>query len=728
MGAHLYYRAKNQEDIDKIGDWLFDESKKNRFLIDIGEAVSFYTTVDIEWAKKERPDLVSMMEREFGTGSIKTSGGVGSEAEEAGLDEEDILEKQTEVFEDLNEKFEMKYYAGSCAFTLEEDYFSIEQMKRITKNGTLLSGRNHKNYHALFTALSVNANTLTESELYSGMSFKEKSENVHLIRLGISDRAYKVTNAISDETKIVNLFHYADPIIIREFADLSQEQESNLRERGDGNIYSGDRLIGQTIFGVKDIFQPIEDYIKEIKESAFYKFFVSEVSNKVGTQLSTDPIYHAFAYKFKTLDDINSELSKADKISTLEDKLLAIKPFVGESQYSVLTHNYKSKSYEFVDVVNELYSTITTMAKTYEQDGKGKDAIAYLHYFHGNSDWYILEKDIINEQVQAFGFVVLNSDYDMAELGYISIPELTALNVELDLYWDKTTLGEIKSKHSREYEASFVNESNMAVDSDEPMEYRYGMRIRPFMVGAYPKNDSFIGVYDGEKIEGRKYHNILKYSSPLTEAEVKSFELDDLAKIAMGGLGWENIVKTTNYLAKKDFGDKFMTDNFYNQIQMNEDDFYRLMVKNGYDDPMDFYDEVAKNYTKESPQEIVHTANTDKPKEVQLKLTPYIRKTEKGEELYQIKSIADIKIDGKTIPSGTHGGWISSLDRVGENSWFSKDVQVWDGVVIEPNTYLDAQIHIKSNEDIVVAKAMTNNKGSREANNADNGLFAKQGL
>ncbi len=83
------------------------------------------------------------------------------------------------------------------------------------------------------------------------------------------------------------------------------------------------------------------------------------------------------------------------------------------------------------------------MPKTYEQDGKGDDAVVYLHYFRGDMDWYITEKDMEAEQHQAFGLADLGMGFP--ELGYINISELIDNNVELDLYWEPKTLREVKA-------------------------------------------------------------------------------------------------------------------------------------------------------------------------------------------------------------------------------------------------------------------------------------------
>jgi hypothetical protein len=80
------------------------------------------------------------------------------------------------------------------------------------------------------------------------------------------------------------------------------------------------------------------------------------------------------------------------------------------------------------------------MPKTYEQDGKGENSIVYLHYFLGDFDWFIIERDVEPEQLQAFGFACLYFD----ELGFISITEIIQNGGELDLNWKPKTLAEVR--------------------------------------------------------------------------------------------------------------------------------------------------------------------------------------------------------------------------------------------------------------------------------------------
>ena len=122
-----------------------------------------------------------------------------------------------------------------------------------------------------------------------------------------------------------------------------------------------------------------------------------------------------------------------------------IENFICRSQLLILQSNTKGEEGEFFNSkIKELKNLFETMPKTYEQDGKGKDAIAYLHYFKNGCDWYITERDMEQEQLQAFGLACLNGDYP--EIGYISIVELLSIGAELDLYWMPKTIREIEKE------------------------------------------------------------------------------------------------------------------------------------------------------------------------------------------------------------------------------------------------------------------------------------------
>ena len=122
-----------------------------------------------------------------------------------------------------------------------------------------------------------------------------------------------------------------------------------------------------------------------------------------------------------------------------------IRPFLSHSQFSVMVSACSGEEGDFFrQKFIDLEKLIASTPVTYEQDGKGDDAIVYLHYFFGGCDWYITEKDVDGGVQQAFGYAVLFGDTQNAELGYICITEITQFGAELDLYFTPCPLAEIK--------------------------------------------------------------------------------------------------------------------------------------------------------------------------------------------------------------------------------------------------------------------------------------------
>jgi len=125
--------------------------------------------------------------------------------------------------------------------------------------------------------------------------------------------------------------------------------------------------------------------------------------------------------------------------------------FVPRAQLEVLHEHLMSNGEErehFKALARKLVEILATMPQTYDQEGLGMNAVAHLHYFKGGADWYITERDSDPEdahpddrgQIQAFGMADLGYG---GELGYISIKELLANNVELDFYWTPKPLNQL---------------------------------------------------------------------------------------------------------------------------------------------------------------------------------------------------------------------------------------------------------------------------------------------
>lgn len=120
-----------------------------------------------------------------------------------------------------------------------------------------------------------------------------------------------------------------------------------------------------------------------------------------------------------------------------------LKHFINTSQLNTL-HHLAATSEEaeyFVQKLQELEHLFESMPRVYEQEEKGDNAVIYLHYFRGNQDAWITERDTTDEQLQAFGLIDLGMG---PEIGYIPIKTLIENNFELDLYWQPITLKELK--------------------------------------------------------------------------------------------------------------------------------------------------------------------------------------------------------------------------------------------------------------------------------------------
>lgn len=122
--------------------------------------------------------------------------------------------------------------------------------------------------------------------------------------------------------------------------------------------------------------------------------------------------------------------------------LTKLKNFINLNQLSVMI-----SVKELVLKMETIFNTVENMPKVYEQEELEADERKfYLHYFNGNSDFYIAEKDVSEKQIQAYGFVCLNGDKQNAEFGYINIEELITYGVEIDLHFQPCLQKEILQK------------------------------------------------------------------------------------------------------------------------------------------------------------------------------------------------------------------------------------------------------------------------------------------
>lgn len=96
----------------------------------------------------------------------------------------------------------------------------------------------------------------------------------------------------------------------------------------------------------------------------------------------------------------------------------------------------------FAETAKRVWWTFRTMPETYQTKDQ-EDPIAYLHFFTGSWDWWITEKDVEPEQIQAFGFVKSELCPD-GEWGYVNLEEITKEGAELDLYFSPAPVSKFR--------------------------------------------------------------------------------------------------------------------------------------------------------------------------------------------------------------------------------------------------------------------------------------------
>lgn len=130
--------------------------------------------------------------------------------------------------------------------------------------------------------------------------------------------------------------------------------------------------------------------------------------------------------------------------------LTSLRPFLPPVQFETLRQLISSRMEEhefFRRKVAELAKRVDQIPAIYAQDGKGDEAVVYLHYFRGSANYWVTEIDRNYEprRIEAFGLANLYGGAEDAELGYFDIVELAQHGFELDLYFEPRTLAQLRA-------------------------------------------------------------------------------------------------------------------------------------------------------------------------------------------------------------------------------------------------------------------------------------------
>ncbi|MBR1620278.1 hypothetical protein IJ674_10365 [bacterium] len=156
MGADLFFKIADKSKADEFNA-VMGETDIGTRLTKINRMIWVNDKYDIAWAKKNNNKyLIKEFTQYLGHGVYRVSGICEEEIINAGCKTmEDFFELVTQFFELAQTKYEMYFASSSCAFNLDEYYFTIPQIKRITKNGERLkhSTSNPEKYNELMKLL-----------------------------------------------------------------------------------------------------------------------------------------------------------------------------------------------------------------------------------------------------------------------------------------------------------------------------------------------------------------------------------------------------------------------------------------------------------------------------------------------------------------------------------------------------------------------------------------------
>lgn len=145
MGAYLRCKLVDKNQALAADDFI-QTIKQNQVLMKLGKGVYIMCIKDInevmqddDKSEQHKKNIIAMLERDIGTINYKVSGFESGDI--GGMPMHQFYKHLASVFIQLNKKFNMKYLHTSCALDMTSRFFSFKDMKAMTQNGRLLSGR-----------------------------------------------------------------------------------------------------------------------------------------------------------------------------------------------------------------------------------------------------------------------------------------------------------------------------------------------------------------------------------------------------------------------------------------------------------------------------------------------------------------------------------------------------------------------------------------------------------
>lgn len=125
---------------------------------------------------------------------------------------------------------------------------------------------------------------------------------------------------------------------------------------------------------------------------------------------------------------------------TIED-VAALRACIPPGQLAAMMDFSEERAF-FFEKLAEFRERTRSMPATYAERAIGSEPRAFLHYFCGGYDAWIMERDVEHAQIQASGLARFHGNEP--ELGYISLPEIFRGGAELDLHFQPMALAELQ--------------------------------------------------------------------------------------------------------------------------------------------------------------------------------------------------------------------------------------------------------------------------------------------
>lgn len=127
------------EQTEAVNQWLL-ENEQNKILKKISQHVHIYSQADIDWCDTEACNdpayFKSFFTDNYGLGEAGSNSIDMDALIDHGIEEDDIPEMLTALLETFTGLFEVMYRLESCdGFDKNEWFFSLDQMRRITRSG-----------------------------------------------------------------------------------------------------------------------------------------------------------------------------------------------------------------------------------------------------------------------------------------------------------------------------------------------------------------------------------------------------------------------------------------------------------------------------------------------------------------------------------------------------------------------------------------------------------------